>query len=527
MNKKTEKKSNKVIGIDLGTTNSVVSYVPFGSEKPEILVNRDGDRTTPSVVCLKKKEIIVGKEAKSLSLILPDYVISSVKTLTGQNKKVKLGDKEYSVPEIQAMILGYLTDYASKFLGEKINRVVITVPAYFNDNQRRLTEDAGKIAGLKVERIINEPTAAALAYGLGNPEKDEEEKNVLVFDLGGGTFDVSVINIDYAKNKDNKKEGIFQVLSTRGDTKLGGDDFDQIIFDFIRKKFLQKTNIDIENDINAKQRVKLESEKIKKKLSNSKSVDINLPFLYQNKEFSGTITRSEFEYEFKLRKFDTKIKKILELSIKDSKLKQEEIDEVLLVGGSTRIPIVQKMIEDIFTSKKVRRDNPDEVVAMGAAIQASILSGKYTSKIVLIDATPLTLGIAVQQNLMHVLIPRNKQIPCSASDEFTTAVDNQPSVTISVYQGESPLVKNNKLLGEFILSNIQPAKAGVPKIKVKFNIDENSILSVHAQDLQTKAFKEIKIHSNTQMSKEEIAKKIEEYNQRKEEDEQEKNKLLL
>lgn len=524
MNKDKEKISQKIIGIDLGTTNSVISYVKVGENKPEILVNKDGDRTTPSVVCIKKGEIIVGKQAKNLSVVMSDYVVSSIKTLTGSGKKVSLGKKKFSVPEIQAMILGYLVDCASEFLSEKIVRVVITVPAYFNDNQRRITQEAAKIAGLTVERIINEPTAAALAYGLGNSNSDKKnERKILVFDLGGGTFDVSVIAIDY---QSSSKEGVFEVLATKGDVKLGGDDFDNVIYQMLRKKFLKEHGIDIDTDVSSKQRGKNEAEKIKKNLSNAKTIDVQIPYLYKDKSFNTTFTRSEFEHECKQQKLIDRINKILDESIKDSKIKKSEIDEVLLAGGSTRMPMINELLVKIFGQEKIKRDNPDEVVAMGAAIQGSILSGQFGSKIVLVDTIPMTLGLAVNGQFMHKLIERNSNIPCSKEDIFTTGADNQTTVVISVYQGESPLIKNNKLLGEFSLENIKPAKKGIPKIRVKFSVDANSILSVHAKDLDTGSFKEIEIKSDT-MSKEEIEQKIKEYNDRKEQDMKEKEKLVI
>ena len=495
---------SKTIGIDLGTTNSCVSVFEGGEAK--VIVNADGDRTTPSVVAFKKGDILVGKTAKHQSVTNPD-TISSIKRLMGTNKKVKANGKEYTPEEISAMILGDLKKTAEAYLGEKVTSAVITVPAYFNDAERQATKNAGKIAGLKVERIINEPTAAALAYGL---DKQEEAQTILVYDLGGGTFDVSILELG---------DGVFEVKSTSGNNKLGGDDFDKKIIDYIVEDIKDEHDVDLSDNKMALQRIKEEAEKAKKTLSSATSTDISLPFITAELNYETTLTRAKFE---------SLISDLVESTLdpvrkalKDAKLKASDIDKVILVGGSTRIPMVQELVKKELGKEPSKEVNPDEVVAMGAAIQGGVLTGEVND-IVLLDVTPLSLGIETLGGVCTVLIPRNTTIPTSKSQVFSTAADNQPAVDIHILQGERPMAADNKTMGRFQLSNIPPAPRGVPQIEVTFDIDANGIVNVKAKDLGTNKEQSITITSSTNLSDDEIDKMVKEAEENREADEKRK-----
>ena len=495
---------SKTIGIDLGTTNSCVSVYEGGEAK--VIVNADGDRTTPSVVAFKKGEIIVGKTAKHQAVTNPE-TISSIKRKMGTNEKVKANGKEYSPEEISAMILGDLKKTAESYLGEKVTSAVITVPAYFNDAQRQATKNAGKIAGLNVERIINEPTAAALAYGL---DKQEEMQTVLVYDLGGGTFDVSILELG---------DGVFEVKSTSGNNKLGGDDFDQKIIDYILDDIKKEYDVDLSDNKMALQRIKEEAEKAKKTLSNVTSTEISLPFITAEINYETTLSRAKFE-----ELTDDLVTSTLEpvrKALKDAKLSSSDIDKVILVGGSTRIPKVQELVKKELGKEPSKEVNPDEVVAMGAAIQGGVLTGDVND-IVLLDVTPLSLGIETLGGVCTVLIPRNTTIPTSKSQVFSTAADNQPAVDIHILQGERPMAADNKTLGNFQLTNIPPAPRGVPQIEVSFDIDANGIVNVKAKDLGTNKEQSITITSSTNLSDDEIDKMVKEAEQNRENDEKRK-----
>ena len=487
----------KTIGIDLGTTNSVVAVMEGG--KPTVIANAEGSRTTPSIVGFSKSgERLVGQLAKRQAILNPDRTIISIKRHMGEDYKKNIDGKDYTPQEISAMILRKLADDASNYLGEKVTSAVITVPAYFNDAQRQATKDAGKIAGLDVLRIVNEPTAAALAYGL---EKEKSEK-VLVFDLGGGTFDVSILEIG---------DGVHEVLSTSGDTHLGGDDFDQKIIDWLCEEFKKQEGIDLRADKQAMQRLKEAAEKAKCELSSVVETNINLPFITADangpKHLDISLTRAKFE-ELS-RDLLERCKTPVETAIKDAGISKNEIDEVVLVGGSTRIPAVQALVKE-YTGKDPNQSvNPDEVVAVGAAVQAGVLAGEVKD-IVLLDVTPLTLGIETLGGVMTPLVQRNTTIPVSKSQVFSTADDNQTAVDIHVLQGERPMARDNKSLGMFRLDGIPPAMKGMPQIEVTFDIDANGIVNVTAKDKATNKEQKITITNSSNLSEADIDKMVKE-----------------
>ena len=487
----------KTIGIDLGTTNSVVAVMEGG--KPTVIANAEGMRTTPSIVGFSKTgERLVGQLAKRQAILNPDKTIASIKRHMGEDYKKNIDGKDYTPQEISAMILRKLADDASNYLGEKVTSAVITVPAYFNDAQRQATKDAGKIAGLDVLRIVNEPTAAALAYGL---EKEKAEK-VLVFDLGGGTFDVSILEIG---------DGVHEVLSTSGDTHLGGDDFDQKIIDWICEEFKKQEGMDITNDKQAMQRIKEAAEKAKCELSSVVETTISLPYITADangpKHLELSLTRAKFE-ELSHDLLE-RCKKPVEQALSDAGLNKNEINEVVLVGGSTRIPAVQQLVKE-YTGKEPNQSvNPDEVVAVGAAVQAGVLAGEVKD-IVLLDVTPLTLGIETLGGVMTALVPRNTTIPVSKSQVFSTAENNQTAVDINVLQGERPMASDNKSLGMFRLEGIAPAMRGIPQIEVTFDIDANGIVNVSAKDKATGKEQKITITNSSNLSEQDIDKMVKE-----------------
>ena len=487
----------KTIGIDLGTTNSVVAVMEGG--KPTVIANAEGSRTTPSIVGFSKTgERLVGQLAKRQAILNPDKTVASIKRYMGDDYKVNIDGKDYTPQEISSMILRKLADDASNYLGEKVTSAVITVPAYFNDAQRQATKDAGKIAGLDVLRIVNEPTAAALAYGL---EKDKSEK-VLVFDLGGGTFDVSVLEIG---------DGVHEVLSTSGDTRLGGDDFDKKVMDWLCEEFKKTEGIDLTSDKQAMQRIKEAAEKAKCELSSVIETNINLPFITADangpKHLDISLTRAKFE-ELSRELLD-RCKTPVEQALKDANLSKGDINEVVLVGGSTRIPAVQQLVKD-YTGKDPNQSvNPDEVVAVGAAVQAGVLAGEVKD-IVLLDVTPLTLGIETLGGVSTPLVPRNTTIPVSKSQVFSTAENNQTAVDIHVLQGERPMSKDNKSLGMFRLDGIPPAMRGLPQIEVTFDIDANGIVNVSAKDKATNKEQKITITNSSNLSDDDIDKMVKE-----------------
>ena len=504
----------KTIGIDLGTTNSVVAVMEGG--KPTVIANAEGMRTTPSIVDFSKTgERLVGQLAKRQAILNPDKTIASIKRHMGEDYKKNIDGKDYTPQEISAMILRKLADDASAYLGEKVTSAVITVPAYFNDAQRQATKDAGKIAGLDVLRIVNEPTAAALAYGL---EKDKSEK-VLVFDLGGGTFDVSILEIG---------DGVHEVLSTSGDTHLGGDDFDKKIIDWICEEFKKQEGMDLTNDKQAMQRIKEAAEKAKCELSSVVETTINLPYITADangpKHLELTLTRAKFEdlsHDLLER-----CKKPVEQALKDAGLSKNEVDEVVLVGGSTRIPAVQQLVKE-YTGKEPNQSvNPDEVVAVGAAIQAGVLAGEVKD-IVLLDVTPLTLGIETLGGVMTALVPRNTTIPVSKSQVFSTAENNQTAVDINVLQGERPMASDNKSLGMFRLEGIAPAMRGVPQIEVTFDIDANGIVNVSAKDKATNKEQKITITNSSNLSEQDIDKMVKEAEANASEDKKKKEEAEI
>ena len=499
---------SKTIGIDLGTTNSCVAVYEGGEAK--VIANPEGSRTTPSVVAFKNGEIIVGQAAKNQMVTNPD-TISSIKRLMGTKEKVKANGKEYTPEEISAMILGDLKKTAEAYLGEDVKKAVITVPAYFNDAQRQATKNAGKIAGLEVERIINEPTAAALAYGMDKQEKTEQ---ILVYDLGGGTFDVSILEIG---------DGVFEVKSTSGNNHLGGDDYDQRIIDYLVKEFKKSNSIDLSKDKMAMQRLKDAAEKAKKDLSGMTTTNISLPFISQGEDgpVHLDISLSRAKFEDLTRDLTESTLEPVRKALKDAKLTKKDIDKVLLVGGSTRMPRIAEIIKEELGQEASKGVNPDEVVAMGAAIQGGVLTGDVND-IVLLDVTPLSLGIETLGGVCTVLIPRNTTIPTSKSQVFSTAADNQPAVDIHILQGERPMAADNKTLGNFQLTNIPPAPRGVPQIEVTFDIDANGIVNVKAKDLGTNKEQSITITSSTNLSDDEIDKMVKEAEANKAADEKRK-----
>ncbi|MBQ6510536.1 molecular chaperone DnaK [Candidatus Saccharibacteria bacterium] len=526
---------SKIIGIDLGTTNSAFAYMVAG--KPEVITNAEGDRTTPSVVAVTKKgDRLVGKVAQRQRVTNPKNTIYGIKRLIGRKfedkevqrdldimpykivkKKdgvaVEMDGKEYTPEEISAMTLAKIKADAEAFLGEKVTEAIITVPAYFDDSQRQATKDAGKIAGLEVKRIINEPTAAALAYGLES-KKDEQ---IAVFDLGGGTFDVSILELG---------DGVFEVKSTNGDTHLGGEDFDNLIVNYLLDEFKKESGVDIRNDAAAMQRVKDEAEKAKKELSSATSVEINLPFLTADadgpKHFEHTLTRAKLEDL--VAPLIERLADPVEKALKDAKLSAKDIDEVVMVGGMTRMPAVIAKVKDIFGKDPMQGVNPDEVVAVGAAIQGGVLQGDVKD-VLLLDVTPLSLGIETMGGVSTKLIDRNTTIPTSKSEIFSTASDNQPQVEIHVLQGEREMAADNKSLGRFILDGIAPAPRGIPQIEVTFNLDANGILNVTAKDKGTGKEQSITIQNSGNMSKDDIEKAQKEAELHAEEDKKKRDAI--
>ncbi|MDP7063319.1 MAG: molecular chaperone DnaK [Planctomycetota bacterium] len=518
----------KIIGIDLGTTNSVVSVLEGGETK--VIPNKEGGRTTPSVVAFQDNgQRLVGGPAKRQAVTNPTRTIFSIKRFMGRRHeevsgeekmvpyevvgapkdivRVKVGDKEYSAPEISSYILGYLKECAEDYLGDKVTKAVVTVPAYFNDSQRQATKDAGKIAGLEVERIINEPTAAAIAFGM---DKKKAGK-IAVFDLGGGTFDISILDIG---------DGVFEVLSTSGDTHLGGDDIDQTLIDWVAGEFARENGIDLREDNMALQRLKEACEKAKCELSSGTETQINLPFITADasgpKHLMVSLTRAKFESLN--AEFFSRCKTPCEQALSDAGISPKDIDEVLLVGGSTRIPAVQEVVKTVFQQEPNRSMNPDEVVAMGASIQGGVLAGDVED-LVLLDVTPLSLGIETMGSVMTTLIERNTTIPTTKKEIFSTAADNQPKVEVHVLQGERPMAADNRTLDRFTLDGIPPAPRGVPQIEVEFDVDSNGILHVHAVDKATGKEQKVRIEQSSGLSDDDIQRMQDDAEKFKEQDE--------
>jgi molecular chaperone DnaK len=506
---------SKVIGIDLGTTNSEVAVVKDG--KPEVIQNAEGNRLTPSVVAFTKSgEILVGEPAKRQAILNAERTVRSIKRHMGSDYKVKIDNKEYTPQEISAFVLRKLKKDAEAALNGKVKRAVITVPAYFEDSQRQATKDAGRIAGLEVMRIINEPTAAALAYGV---DKNKEE-NVIVCDLGGGTFDVSLLEIG---------GGVIEVKATSGNNHLGGDDFDQRIMDWLIDTFKKDTGIDLSNDKQALQRLKDASERAKIELTTKMETQISLPYITADangpKHLEATLTRAKLESL--IQDIVEKMREPIETVLNDAKISPDDIAEILLVGGSTRMPIIQRFLKDIFHKEPSKAVNPDEAVAIGAAIEASILAGETKRDVVLVDVTPLSLGVEVKGGLFHKLIPRNTTIPTKKSEIFTTAEDGQTEVEINVLQGERELAVDNKSLGRFTLTGIAPAPRGVPQIEVTFDIDSDGIVHVSAKDKATGKSQSIVISGTSNLSEDEIKKMVEEAKKYEEEDKKRKQQVEL
>ncbi len=504
---------SKIIGIDLGTTNSCVAVLEGG--EPKVIPNPEGNRTTPSVVAFKNGERQVGEVAKRQAITNPNTIIS-IKRHMGTDHKVEIEGKNYTPQELSAIILQHLKSYAEEYLGEPVTKAVITVPAYFNDAERQATKDAGKIAGLEVERIINEPTAAALAYGL---DKTDEDQTILVYDLGGGTFDVSVLELG---------DGVFEVRSTAGDNRLGGDDFDQVIIDYLVAEFKKENGIDLSKDKMALQRLKDAAEKAKKDLSGVTSTQISLPFIT-----AGEAGPLHLEVSLTRAKFDELSSDLVERTmgpvrqaLSDADLSANEIDKVILVGGSTRIPAVQEAIKKALGKEPHKGVNPDEVVALGASIQGGVITGDVKD-VVLLDVTPLSLGIETMGGVFTKLIERNTTIPTSKSQVFSTAADNQTAVDIHVLQGERPMAADNKTLGRFQLTDIPPAPRGVPQIEVSFDIDKNGIVNVRAKDLGTNKEQAITIKSNTGLSDDEIERMVKEAEENADADKARKEEVEL